>query len=99
MVLPTELRIWREPHASPSKGAFAGRVREHWCMHPTRCFRKVSLAAVRDELVREGTKAKVRGPLLCPQRCAGGFGAREESKQASPPALQGCEKETLPFLL
>ena len=78
-------------------GGFAGKW-QGVLMHTKHCFRKVSLAAVRDELMQEGTKEKVWPCLLCPQCCAGGYKEQEEKKQLFPPVLQGYKKEILHFL-
>lgn len=67
-------------------------------MHTKHCFRKVILAAVQDELMQEGTKAKVWHCLLCPQCCAGGCREQEEKKQPFPPVVQRYKKEILYFL-
>lgn len=59
----------------PARGAFAERL-QGVGMRTEHCLRKVNLAAVPDELMREGTKAKVWGHLLYPQPCLEAVGNR-----------------------
>lgn len=57
--------------SSPGAGDFAGTLLGLG-MHNKHCFRKVSLAVVPDELMRERTKAKAWNHPLYSQPCAGG---------------------------
>lgn len=62
---PLSLGTGGNKRPSPSKECLCRKLRGV-VIHSKHCFRKVSIAAVPDELMREGTKAKVWGHLLYP---------------------------------